>query len=115
MENKIIVYAKLNDKNEIIELRSSIFIDDISGWTKIDEGDGGDKYAHPEGYYFDVEKGELPLLDMNYNPNYKLVDGKITLVSDDEKLDTIIESNITPTLDDRVKSLEDAILTSLDI
>lgn len=52
IEQPIGVYVKLNDKNEVVEVNSSIFIKDFTGWTKIDEG-FGDKYAHAQSQYFD--------------------------------------------------------------
>lgn len=85
MENIIIVYAKLNEKNEILELQSSIFLSDATGWTKIDEGQGGDKYAHPQGNYFDTENGELPILDVKGRPNYKYLDGNLVEITEEEK------------------------------
>lgn len=108
MENKIIVYAKLNEKNEILELQSSIFLNDITGWTKIDEGQVGDKYAHPQGNYFG--KDESPIRDEQGRPNYKYVDGELLIISDEEKLDSIIENGMIPTIEDRLLSVETLLL-----
>ena len=85
MENKIIVYAKLNENNEITELQSSIHLQEINGWIKIDEGESGDKYAHPQGNYFDIENGEKPLRDSQGRCNYKLIDDKPVELTDEEK------------------------------
>ena len=52
IEQPIKVYAKVNDKNEVVEVGSSIFIKDTTGWIEIDKG-FGDKYAHAQSQYFD--------------------------------------------------------------
>lgn len=65
-EEKIKVYVKVNENNEIIDVNSEIFISDLTGWTKIDEG-YGDKYAHAQSQYFDK-----PLMDIEGNYNYHL-------------------------------------------
>lgn len=70
-EQPIKVYIKVNDKNEIIEVGSSIFIQDLTGWVEIDSG-FGDKYAHAQSQYF-----REPLLSENGSYNYKYADGKI--------------------------------------
>ena len=44
------VYVKRNSAGKITEINSEIFIDDLSGWEKIDEG-YGDMYAHAQTQY----------------------------------------------------------------
>lgn len=68
------VYIKVNDNNEIVAICSDIFIDDVSNWLKIDEGEG-DKYAHAQSLYF-----EKSLIDDNGNYNYRYENGKIISV-----------------------------------
>ena len=51
IEQPIKIYVKVNENNEIIDVGSSIFIKDLNGWIKIDEG-FGDKYAHAQSQYF---------------------------------------------------------------
>ena len=67
IEQPIKVYVKVNTNNEIIEVGSSIFINDTTGWVEIDKG-FGDKYAHSQSQYF-----EKPLMndDGTYNYAYK--------------------------------------------
>lgn len=64
------VYVKVNTNNEIIEVGSSVFIQDTTGWVEIDKG-FGDKYAHAQSQYF-----EKPLISedgyYNYRYNYLL-------------------------------------------
>lgn len=66
MDNKIKVYAKINEKGEIIEVASSIFLADPTGYKLIDEG-FGDKYAHAQSQYFDK-----PLMNDDGTYNYKI-------------------------------------------
>lgn len=65
MDEKISVYIKTNSYGYITEVGSDIFIKDLAGWIKIDEGDG-DRYAHAQSQYFDK-----PLVDEFGNYNYK--------------------------------------------
>jgi hypothetical protein len=81
MEENIKVYVKVDSNNVIKEINSIIFIQDLTGWIKIDEGQG-DKYAHAQGNYFPQEK---PLSDMTGKYNYKLVDGKAVELIEEEK------------------------------
>ena len=73
IEQPIKVYIKVNDKNEVVEVGSSIFIEDTTGWIEIDEG-FGDKYAHAQSQYF-----EKPLINDNGVYNYKYINNKITI------------------------------------
>lgn len=67
MNNK--VYVKIDEQNRIIEINSDNFINDISNWIQIDEGQG-DKYLHAQNNYF-----PLPIIDDRMIYRYKLVDG----------------------------------------
>ena len=71
IEQPIKIYVKVNDKNEVVEVGSSIFIKDFNGWIKIDEG-FGDKYAHAQSQYF-----EKPLINDNGKYNYKYQNEKV--------------------------------------
>ena len=71
IEQPIKVYIKINDKNEITEVVSSIFIEDSTGWIYIDEG-FGDRYAHAQSQYF-----ENSLTNENGGYNYQYYLGKI--------------------------------------
>lgn len=81
------VYAKLDSNNVITEIDSDIFLQSTEGYTLINEGDG-DKYAHAQGNY-------LPdsLTDSNGKYNYKLVNGTVTALTDEEK-ETLFPSPI---------------------
>lgn len=80
MENmKIKVYAKINEHNIITDINSSIFLNNLEGYTQIDEG-YGDKYAHAQGNYLDKH-----LVDDSGRYNYKFEAGKILELTDEEK------------------------------
>ena len=65
------VYVKVNENKEIINVGSSIFIEDITGWIEIDEG-FGDKYAHSQSQYF-----EKPLINEDGSYTYKYINGGV--------------------------------------
>lgn len=71
MEEKIKVYVRTNENNEIVEIASSIFLKNTKGWIKIDEG-FGDKYAHAQSQYL-----EKPLSRIDGGFVYKLVGNKV--------------------------------------
>lgn len=74
IEQPIKVYVKINANNEIIEVGSSVFIQDTTEWVNIDKG-FGDKFAHAQSQYFDK-----PLMNDNGNYNYKYINNKIVEV-----------------------------------
>ena len=71
MDEKISVYIKANADGYVTAVGSDIFIKDLTGWTKIDSGNG-DKYAHAQSQYF-----EKPLINDNGAYNYKYENGGI--------------------------------------
>ena len=73
------VYVKTDSDGVITEINSSAFIADTTGWTLIDNG-SGDKYHHAQGNYLDE-----PITDYRGIYNYKLVDGKPVLRTDEDK------------------------------
>lgn len=103
--DKIKVYVKLNENNVITQIKSSIFLKDITDYVEIDEGTG-DRYAHAQGNY--LEKG---LTDEQGRYNYKY-DKKLVLLTDEEKDELFpIQSNEdAPTIDERLGALESAML-----
>lgn len=67
---KYTVYVKVNESGYITAVNSSAFLNDFTGWTEIDQGQG-DKYHHAQGNYF-----PLPLMTEDGAYRYKLADGK---------------------------------------
>lgn len=70
-EEPIKVYVKVNTNNEIIEVGSSVFIQDTTGWIEIDSG-FGDKFAHAQSQYFDK-----PLMNDDGSYNYIFENNKV--------------------------------------
>lgn len=75
---KVYVYVRLDENKVIKEINSSIFIQDLTNWIKIDEG-VGDKYSQAQGNY--IEKG---LTDEKGRYNYKY-DTKLVELTEEEK------------------------------
>lgn len=71
MQKPYDVLVKINEDGIVTEINSSAFIEDISGWHKIDEG-FGDKFHHAQGNYL-----TLPLIDDRGILQYKLENGNI--------------------------------------
>lgn len=70
-EEPIKVYIKVNNNNEVIDINSELFIQDLTNWIEIDSG-FGDKYAHAQSQYFPNS-----LMSEEGKWNYKYIDGKI--------------------------------------
>lgn len=73
------VYIKTDSNDVIAEINSDIFLASTEGYTLIDEGEG-DKYAHAQGNYL-----EYGLMDEQGRHNYRLLDGNVDLLTEDEK------------------------------
>lgn len=71
------VYIQHDEKNRVTNINSEIFIQDLTDWIEIDEGDG-DKYAHAQGSYL-----EMPLIADDGTHNY-MYDDSIRLATEDE-------------------------------
>lgn len=69
------VYIKIDGDNNIVEINSSAFLADTSGYIEIDEGTG-DKYHHAQNYYL-----EKPLVDGHGRNNYQFINGKVVEVT----------------------------------
>lgn len=65
------VYIRTDEKGSVISINSDAFLDDLTGWKKIDEGHG-DKYAHAQNHYLDA-----PLYNMDCIPVYKWDGSKV--------------------------------------
>ncbi len=79
MTDKYIVYVKTDGRGVVVDINSSAFIAEQSGWTVIDNGTG-DKYHHAQANY--LPEG---LTDENGIYNYKLVNGKPVLRTEEDK------------------------------
>ena len=96
------VYVKLNENSEITSIGSSIFLNDVTDLVMIDEGHG-DKYAHAQSQYL-----AKSLMDEQGRYNYKLVDGAVIEVAEEDK--PVIEIAPQITIEDRVSAVENVVL-----
>jgi len=69
MTETYIVYIKTNASGYVTEANSSGFLEDLTGWQQIDEGQG-DTYHHAQSHYF-----QQPIMTEGGAYRYKLVDG----------------------------------------
>ena len=53
-DEKIDVYIKLNEFDEIIDIASSEFLIDVTGYIKIDSGTG-DRFRHAQSQYLESD------------------------------------------------------------
>ena len=95
---KIKVYIKIDQNGTIIDINSSIFLNNIEGYIKIDEG-SGDRYAHAQGNY--LEKG---LVDESGRYNYKFEDDKILELTDEEKNALFKKPEAAPSKQEEINS-----------
>lgn len=96
------VYIKIDEKNRIKEINSSIFLKDTTGWIKIDEGEGN-RYAHAQRHYFSTP------LTKNGLYLYKLEDGIVKERTEEEKNQDLESQNSEPSLEERIADLETAL------
>ena len=73
------VYARTDEEGRVLEMASSVFLKDLSGWTEIDQGEG-DRYAHAQGNFL-----EKPLTGEDGVHNYRLEEGTIRESTEEEK------------------------------
>ena len=91
--SKIKVYIQTDTNKTVTAINSSIFLQDITGWTEIDEGNG-DKYAHAQSQY--LEKG---LIDEKGRFNYKY-DTELVELTEAEKEILFPPAPPQPTVED---------------
>ena len=98
------VYVRVDADNFITAVNSSEFLEDTTGWVMIDEG-YGDKYHHAQGNYF-----PLPIMTEGLGHRYRLVDGVVTEMTDeqvsDEEADIPKDTRLTQ--EERITDLEEA-------
>ena len=73
------VYIKIDGDNNIVEINSSAFLEDTSGYIEIDEGTG-DKCHHAQNHYL-----EKPLTDDYGRHNYRYSIGEVVEIPESEK------------------------------
>lgn len=103
------VYSKVDSANRIIEINSSEFLTDTTGWVQVDEGTG-DRFHHAQGNYL-----QLPLMTEQGAHRYKLVNGKPTERSAEELAADITALQPAPSDSDRIAALEAAMLALMEV
>lgn len=96
------VYVKTNDAGEIIAINSDAFLDIQDGWENIDEG-SGDRFHHAQGNYLPA-----PVTDEHGRYNFKLVDGVVTAIPDEEK-PALPQPEAPAPLEEQVAELREAL------
>ena len=113
MEQPYKVLARVDDAGRVVEINSSAFVTDVTGWTEIYSG-YCDKYHHAQGNYFDK-----PLYDERGICRYKLVDGEVQERTQEEMDADYTPMEVKPTTEQRVDALEtttdDIILMMADL
>ena len=98
MKETIKVYIKTDQNGIIIDINSSIFLNNIEGYIQIDEG-SGDKYAHAQGNYLDKH-----LVDESSRFNYKFEDGKVLELTEEEKNTLFPKTEVQPSKQEEINS-----------
>lgn len=73
MNDEILIYAKLDSNKSIVQIVSSIFVEDTKGYTQIDawhEGQDRYIYAHADNGEYVMNKRGKPLYDDLGRPNF---------------------------------------------
>lgn len=101
------VYVLIDSESRILRLEGEYSLPaDLTGWTKIDEGNG-DRFSLAQSHYLDK-----PLYD-GAVPRYKLVDGKVVERTAEEiEADKAKLPKPAPTTSERVTSLEEQLATA---
>lgn len=99
---KYTVYVKVNESGYITAVNSSAFLNDFTGWTEIDQGQG-DKYHHAQGNYLPG-----PLMTDGGAYRYKLVNGKPVECTPEEiqEQEDANQTEPTPSIPEEVEALK---------
>lgn len=100
-ENNVKVYIKTDEKNNIIEINSEIFIENTDEYIYLDSGIG-DKYVHAQNNYFNKA-----LTNAHGIHNYKFVNEQAIERTEEEKqqeLDSLPPATLTEK--ERIEKLE---------
>ena len=98
------VYVKTDDAGRIVGINSDVFLPDLSGWVKIDEG-YGDRYHHAQNNYF-----LMPIVDERGVYRFKLEDGAVVERAEDEMAEDYVPPVKAVTAEERMMEIEAALL-----
>ena len=94
------VLVRVDSAGRLVDINSSAFVQDATGWVEIDSG-YGDRYHHAQGNYLPG-----PLMDERGIYRYKLVDGKPVERTQEEMDADYTPPEQRPTTEQRVDALE---------
>ena len=100
MEQPYKVLVRVDDSWRVVEINSSAFVQDETGWVEIDSG-WEDRHHHAQGNYL-----PCPLMDERGVYRYKLVDGKPLERTAEEMDADYTPPEQKPTTEQRVDALE---------
>ena len=100
MEQPYKVLVRVDDSWRVVEINSSAFVQDETGWVEIDSG-WEDRHHHAQGNYL-----PCPLMDERGVYRYKLVDGKPEERTAEEMDADYTPPEQKPTTEQRVDALE---------
>lgn len=96
------VYIRVDDAGRVVNINSSAFLPDASGWVEVDRGNG-DRYQHAQGNYMPG-----PIFNSDGIPIYKLEMGKIVNRTEEEmRADAVPKEK---TAFERLAKVEDALV-----
>lgn len=98
------VYVSVDTEGRIYAINSDAFLEDTTGWIKIDEG-SGDKYHHAMNNYL-----PKPIFDRNNGLRYKLVDNVPVERSEEEMMADSNSITRQPTTEERMMEIESALI-----
>lgn len=105
---KYIVYVRVDENGNIVEINSDAFLDNTEGYIELDSG-YGDKYHHAQNNYF-----SKPLYDERWCANYKMENGEVLERTEEEKeIELSNRPKPLPTDEDRLVALEEAMLAMM--
>ena len=79
-QQSIGVFILINDQNDVIDVKSELFIHDITNWIKIDEG-YGNKYIYVKSNYFGKN-----ILTVDGDYAYEYVNGEVQEKNQDKNI-----------------------------
>lgn len=100
------VYIKVNENNLVTKINSEIFLsqEEMDSMVCIDEGVGV-KYSHAQGNYF-KESNMDNLYDDKGRNNYKYIDSKLVLLTEEEKDALFPEPEKQPTAEEEIATIK---------
>ena len=101
------VYVKVDESGRIIDINSSLFLKDLSGWVEVARG-VGDRFQHAQGNYL-----PKPIFNMGI-PAYKMEMGEIKERREEEIRADIKDPEKTE-IEKRIETIEKTVKVISDL